>query len=85
MRLPTRQIPSVLPGIRGTLRSGRPTRALIPRLKEGDIAVIDHVDLDRSTALAIAATGVIAVVNAHDGVGHTEQVGEHLPVDGTNQ
>ncbi|EGD42946.1 thiamin pyrophosphokinase, catalytic domain protein [Nocardioidaceae bacterium Broad-1] len=64
MRLPTRQIPSVLPGIRGTLRSGRPTRALIPRLKEGDIAVIDHVDLDRSTALAIAAKGVIAVVNA---------------------
>jgi uncharacterized membrane-anchored protein len=64
MRLPTRQIPSVLPGIRGTLRAGRPTRALIPRLKEGDIAVIDHVDLDRSTALAIAAKGVIAVVNA---------------------
>ncbi|MFI5623102.1 putative cytokinetic ring protein SteA [Nocardioides sp. NPDC051685] len=64
MRLPTRQIPSVLPGIRGTLRSGRPTRALIPRLKEGDIAVIDHVDLDRTTALAIAAKGVIAVVNA---------------------
>ncbi|MEU0316250.1 putative cytokinetic ring protein SteA [Nocardioides sp. NPDC006273] len=64
MRLPTRQIPSVLPGTRGTLRAGRPTRALVPRLKEGDIAVIDHVDLDRSTALAIAATGVIAVVNA---------------------
>ncbi|MEI7059179.1 putative cytokinetic ring protein SteA [Nocardioides sp. CCNWLW239] len=64
MRLPTRQIPSVLPGIRGTLRAGRPTRALVQRLKEGDIAVIDHVDLDRSTALAIAATGVIAVVNA---------------------
>lgn len=64
MRLPTRQIPSVLPGIRGTLRTGRPTRALIPRLAEGDIAVIDHVDLDRSTALALAATGVIAVVNA---------------------
>ncbi len=64
MRLPTRQIPSVLPGIRGTLRTGRPTRALIPRLKEGDIAVIDHVDLDRGAALAIAARGVIAVVNA---------------------
>ena len=64
MRLPTRQIPSVLPGIRGTLRAGRPTRALIPRLKEGDIAVIDHVDLDRNTALAIVAKGVIAVVNA---------------------
>ncbi|TQL68734.1 putative membrane-anchored protein [Nocardioides albertanoniae] len=64
MRLPTRQIPSVLPGIRGTLRSGRPTRTLIPRLKEGDIAVIDHVDLDRATALAIVAKGVVAVVNA---------------------
>ncbi|NYI77210.1 putative cytokinetic ring protein SteA [Nocardioides panzhihuensis] len=64
MRLPTRQIPSVLPGLRGTLRTGRPTRALVPRLKEGDIAVIDHIDLDRSTALAIAATGVVAVVNA---------------------
>ena len=64
MKLPTRQIPTVLPGVRGTLRAERPTRALLPRLRRGDVAVIDHTDLDRKTAQAMVDAGVVAVVNA---------------------
>lgn len=63
MRFPTRQIPTVLPGVRGTLRVGRPTRALLGRLRPGDVAVIDHTDLDRNTAQAMIDAGVVAVVN----------------------
>ncbi|MEX0429170.1 putative cytokinetic ring protein SteA [Nocardioides sp. DS6] len=63
MRFPTRQIPTVLPGVRGTLRAERPTRALLPRLRSGDVAVIDHTDLDRNTAQAMIDAGVVAVVN----------------------
>ncbi|MEP9383667.1 putative cytokinetic ring protein SteA [Nocardioides sp. KR10-350] len=64
MRFPTRQIATVLPGVRGTLRAERPTRALLPRLRAGDVAVIDHTDLDRNTAQAMIDAGVVAVVNA---------------------
>ena len=35
------------PGLAGTARVDRRTHALIPRLRPGDIAVIDHLDLDR--------------------------------------
>ena len=34
------------------------------RLRPGDIAVIDHLDLDRATAEALVDCGVAAVVNA---------------------
>ncbi len=48
----------------GTLRvDARPAR-LVPRLQHGDIAVLDHVDLDSATAQALLARGVAAVVNA---------------------
>lgn len=63
MRLSTRQIPAILPGVRGTLRVERPTKALLPRLRRGDIAVIDHTDLDRATAQSLIDAGVAAVVN----------------------
>lgn len=41
----------------------RSTR-LVPRLAKGDIAVLDHVDLDGATAQALLDRGVAAVVNA---------------------
>lgn len=41
----------------------RRTKQLIPRLRPGDIAVIDHLDLDRVTAQALVDTGVAAVLN----------------------
>lgn len=63
MRLPTRPTPDVLPGVVGPPRAERPTRALLHRLRPGDIAVIDHVDLDRATAQALVDAGVRAVVN----------------------
>lgn len=63
MRLPTRPTPDVLPGVAGPPRAERPTRALLHRLRPGDIAVIDHVDLDRATAQALLDAGVRAVLN----------------------
>ncbi|WP_460543400.1 putative cytokinetic ring protein SteA [Glycomyces halotolerans] len=48
----------------GTVRLDRRTKRLSGRLEPGDIAVIDHVDLDRVAADALVATGVAAVVNA---------------------
>lgn len=65
MRIPVRQRPAVgLPGLVGTARVDRRTRALLPRLRPGDVAVLDHVDLDRATAQALVDAGVVAVVNA---------------------
>lgn len=64
MRLPTRTETIAPEGVNGTLRAGRPTRSLLPRLRTGDIAVIDHVDLDRPTAQRLLDAGVVAVVNA---------------------
>jgi len=52
------------PAVTGTARVGTPTATLLPRLQPGDIAVIDHLDLDRDTALALVDAGVRAVVNA---------------------
>nr|WP_232805499.1 putative cytokinetic ring protein SteA [Glycomyces xiaoerkulensis] len=48
----------------GPARLDRRTKRLCGRLEPGDIAVIDHVDLDRVAADSLVATGVAAVVNA---------------------
>ena len=53
-----------LPGLAGVARVDRRTDALLRRLKPGEIAVLDQIDLDRATADALAAAGVAAVVNA---------------------
>jgi uncharacterized membrane-anchored protein len=55
---------AVLPGVSGTARSARRTRDLMSRLQPGDIAVIDHADLDRATAQRLVDAGVEAVLNA---------------------
>jgi uncharacterized membrane-anchored protein len=52
------------PGLVGTARVARRTQALLPRLRPGDIAVVDHLDLDRATAQRLLDAGVRAVVNA---------------------
>jgi len=52
-----------VPGVVGTARLDRRTKRLTKRLRPGDIAVIDHVDLDRVAAEALVAAGVAAVVN----------------------
>jgi uncharacterized membrane-anchored protein len=53
-----------LPGVSGTARVERRTRVLLPRLRPGDIAVLDHLDMDRATAQALVDCGVAAVLNA---------------------
>ncbi|MFI5845674.1 putative cytokinetic ring protein SteA [Catenuloplanes sp. NPDC051500] len=66
MRLPTlRRTRTAEPGIiAGTARLDRRTKRLTGRLRPGDIAVIDHVDLDRVAADSLVAVGVSAVLNA---------------------
>lgn len=58
------QPPPGLPGLLGVARVDVRTRDLLRRLRPGDIAVIDHLDLDQGTAAALVSTGVSAVVNA---------------------
>ena len=53
-----------LPGSTGTARMDRRTKVLTGRLRPGDIAVIDHSDIDRVSADALVACQVGAVVNA---------------------
>jgi uncharacterized membrane-anchored protein len=52
--------------IHGTARLGRKTKHLVKRLGPGDIAVIDHTNVDLIAAEELIATGVAAVVNASD-------------------
>jgi uncharacterized membrane-anchored protein len=55
--------PPLEPAITGRARLGRRTKDLVKRLRPGDVAVIDHADLDRIAAEDLAASGVRAVVN----------------------
>lgn len=48
----------------GRARVDRRTKALVKRLTPGDIAVIDHLDLDRVAAETLVEAGPGAVVNA---------------------
>jgi uncharacterized membrane-anchored protein len=50
--------------VRGPARVGRRTKDLTARLRPGDIAVIDHADLDRVAAEGLVAAEPAAVVNA---------------------
>jgi uncharacterized membrane-anchored protein len=49
--------------IQGSAKLDRRTKNLIKRLRPGDVAVIDHADLDRIAAEDLVASGVTAVVN----------------------
>jgi uncharacterized membrane-anchored protein len=53
-----------LPGLVGVARVDRRFDALVKRMRPGDIAVLDRIDLDRATADALVAAGAAAVVNA---------------------
>ncbi|HZB22583.1 MAG TPA: putative cytokinetic ring protein SteA [Gaiellaceae bacterium] len=50
----------------GTARLDRKTKHLVRRLGSGDIAIIDHRDLDRVSAEELAESGVRVVVNVAD-------------------
>src|SRR6202012_660673 len=71
MKVPSVRIPVIhrgksneLPGVAGSARLDRRTKNLTKRLCPGDIAIIDHVDLDRVAADALISRKVSAVVNA---------------------
>jgi uncharacterized membrane-anchored protein len=59
-----RQKPVAGPGVSGTARVDRRTKNLTKRLKPGQIAVIDHLDIDKVAADALVACHPAAVVNA---------------------
>jgi uncharacterized membrane-anchored protein len=48
----------------GAVRKDRRTKTLVRRLKPGDVAVIDHQDIDRVAAEALVECRPVAVVNA---------------------
>jgi uncharacterized membrane-anchored protein len=71
-----------LPGVSGVARIDRRTKNLTKRLRPGDIAVIDHVDLDRVSAEALVACGAGAVVNVRPSVsGRYPNLGPEIIVD----
>jgi uncharacterized membrane-anchored protein len=53
-----------LPGVTAVARLDRRTKNLSKRVRPGEIAIIDHVDLDRVAAEGLIARQVAAVVNA---------------------
>jgi len=85
LRLPGRnpESPSGDGRLVGTARLDRRTKRLCGRLEPGDVAVIDHVDLDRVAADALVATGVVAVVNASKSIsGRYPNLGPEILVKG---
>jgi uncharacterized membrane-anchored protein len=64
MRLLLRRRRDSAATVSGTARLGRRTKDLVKRLEPGEIAIIDHEDLDRVAADGLVAAGVAAVVNA---------------------
>lgn len=65
MKMPSRTRTSpTRTGVVGTVRTDRRTSALLGRLQPGDVAVLDHRDLDRRTAQALLDAEVAAVIDA---------------------
>jgi uncharacterized membrane-anchored protein len=64
--LPSRRRTDAVPaeGTVGRVRVDHRTKNLTKRLKPGDIAVIDHVDIDRVSAEALKGCRPVAVLNA---------------------
>jgi uncharacterized membrane-anchored protein len=62
-RIPARQAGADVPEAAGIARLGKRTKHLVKRLRPGDVAIVDHRDLDRVSAEDLVACGVAAVVN----------------------
>jgi uncharacterized membrane-anchored protein len=68
--------------VRGPARIGRRTKDLTTRLRPGDVAVIDHVDLDRVAAEGLVGVSPAAVINAAPSVsGRYPNLGPLLLID----
>ena len=64
MRKRRMDLPTPPGAISGTARVDGRTKNLVPRLQPGEIAVIDHADMDRISAEGLIHRRVSAVVNA---------------------
>jgi len=64
VRLRRRESHLNIESFKATARVDRRTKNLIPRLRSGDIAVIQHEDLDRVAAQGLVSARVSAVLNA---------------------
>jgi uncharacterized membrane-anchored protein len=74
--------PEAASGVTGTVRLDRRTKNLTKRLRPGDVAVIDHVDIDRVSADSLVACRVAAVVNAAPSTsGRYPNLGPEILVD----
>jgi uncharacterized membrane-anchored protein len=49
--------------VRGPVRSGRRTKLLVKHLVRGDVALVDHLDIDRVSAEELIVAGAAAVLN----------------------
>ena len=68
IRLPARRDRGPVDGLTGPARVDRRTKDLTKRLRPGDVAVIDHEDIDRVSAEALVACRPAAVVNASSSI-----------------
>lgn len=89
MKVPGSRMPGLrakkvadLPGVTAVARVDRRTKRLTKRLQPGEIAIIDHVDVDRVSAEALVACGVAAVVNVAAGIsGRYPNLGPQILVE----
>src|ERR1700734_3255356 len=71
-----------LPGIVAVARVDRRTKNITKRLNPGEIAIIDHSDLDRVSAEELINRKVIAVVNCNKSItGRYPNLGPQLLLD----
>jgi len=56
--------PDAAPGLCGTARVDGRTKNLVKRLQPGQVAVIDHTDIDKVAADSLVACRPVAIVNA---------------------
>lgn len=89
MKVPSVKVPGLrrrkadgLPGVTAVARIDRRTKRLTKRLKPGEIAIIDHVDIDRVSGEALVACGVAAVVNVAASIsGRYPNLGPQILID----
>ncbi|SDL05141.1 putative cytokinetic ring protein SteA [Nonomuraea jiangxiensis] len=89
MKVPGSRMPGLrgrkvgdLPGVTAVARIDRRTKRLTKRLQPGEIAIIDHVDVDRVSAEALVACGAAAVVNVACGIsGRYPNLGPQILLD----
>ncbi|MEV7804627.1 putative cytokinetic ring protein SteA [Microbispora sp. NPDC088329] len=89
MKVPSLNVPGLrrrkvegLPGVTAVARIDRRTKRLTKRLKPGEIAIIDHVDIDRVSGEALVACGVAAVINVAASIsGRYPNLGPQILID----